>query len=150
MMINRPLAELASAAVPEKGMLMHDWWLALIASALGTVGYLDEATVDYRQHGGNTVGAKNVTSARYIIKKWASHTAQESINATARQAGAFRRAFSRYLSPDQIELLTAFEKIPYVSQTERNRIYRRYKLYKYGALRVIAQFIGGPCDASGK
>ena len=149
MMINRPLAEMATAAIPEENMLMHDWWLALIASALGTVGYLDEATIDYRQHGGNAVGAKNVRSLRYVVRKWASHTAQNSINAAARQAGAFRHTFAPYLSPDQIELLTEFEKIPYVSQAERNRIYRRYKLYKYGALRVIAQFIGGPCDAAG-
>ncbi|MEE2906869.1 MAG: glycosyltransferase family 2 protein [Planctomycetota bacterium] len=41
---------------PER-LVMHDWWLALVAAALGEVRVLDEPTVRYRQHGGNQVGA---------------------------------------------------------------------------------------------
>jgi glycosyltransferase involved in cell wall biosynthesis len=36
---------------------MHDWWLALCAVQEGPVGYLHEATVKYRQHGVNALGA---------------------------------------------------------------------------------------------
>jgi hypothetical protein len=36
---------------------MHDWWLAQCAAAAGAVGFLPEATVRYRQHAGNQVGA---------------------------------------------------------------------------------------------
>lgn len=39
--------------------LMHDWWLAIIASSCGGMLYLDESTVLYRQHGDNEVGAES-------------------------------------------------------------------------------------------
>lgn len=31
----------------------HDFWIALVASAFGGIGYLPESTILYRQHGGN-------------------------------------------------------------------------------------------------
>lgn len=54
-MINRALAR-AATPLPKEAM-MHDWWLALVAAALGRVAYLDEATVEYRQHDSNASGS---------------------------------------------------------------------------------------------
>jgi glycosyltransferase involved in cell wall biosynthesis len=56
MLINRPLAELA---LPVPKVPVHDWWIAACAAAAGRIGFLPEATVLYRQHGGNSVGAKS-------------------------------------------------------------------------------------------
>jgi len=39
------------------GIPMHDWWLGLVAACGNGVAPLGEATVLYRQHGGNEVGA---------------------------------------------------------------------------------------------
>ena len=47
-MLNPALAALARP-IP-KGILMHDWWAALIASAFGRIVYLEEPTVLYRRH----------------------------------------------------------------------------------------------------
>ena len=68
-MINRSLARLACRPVEEGDMLMHDWWLALIAAAMGRAVFLNRATIDYRQHGGNVVGAKDPRSAGYVLQK---------------------------------------------------------------------------------
>ena len=38
-------------------VVLHDWWLALVAAAAGAIAYLPEACVSYRQHGSNVVGA---------------------------------------------------------------------------------------------
>jgi glycosyltransferase involved in cell wall biosynthesis len=54
-MINRPLAR-ACAPMPE-GALMHDWWIALVAAALGRVVYLNRTDIDYRQHESNASGS---------------------------------------------------------------------------------------------
>lgn len=35
----------------------HDWWIALMASLQARVALLDEALLDYRQHGANALGA---------------------------------------------------------------------------------------------
>ncbi|MEN8198397.1 MAG: hypothetical protein ABFS30_18160, partial [Pseudomonadota bacterium] len=40
--------------------LMHDWWMAVIAASMGKLQCLREATVLYRQHGTNTLGAKDL------------------------------------------------------------------------------------------
>jgi len=45
------------SAPPPTGMIMHDWWCALVVSGLGTVIYDDEPGVLYRQHGANQIGA---------------------------------------------------------------------------------------------
>jgi hypothetical protein len=38
--------------------LMHDWWLALVASSFGKIGFYNAPTVYYRQHNLNVLGAK--------------------------------------------------------------------------------------------
>ena len=55
-MVNRNLLQTASP-VPDAAM-MHDWWLALCAASIGKVGFVSQTTMLYRQHQGNSVGAK--------------------------------------------------------------------------------------------
>ena len=44
---------------------MHDWWMALIAACFGKIGFVRQATILYRQHRANEVGAKNARSLSY-------------------------------------------------------------------------------------
>jgi glycosyltransferase involved in cell wall biosynthesis len=53
-LLNRPLIQ---ATVPIPGVIMHDWWLALCAAALGEILYVAEPMVLYRQHGRNAMGS---------------------------------------------------------------------------------------------
>lgn len=59
---------LATFARPFPGQaMMHDWWLALAAGLGGQLVYLERATLAYRQHGGNTLGARrNAGGARTV------------------------------------------------------------------------------------
>lgn len=54
-LVNRALCERARPVPPEA--LMHDHWLALVASAVGKIGFLTRGLVLYRQHGRNAIGA---------------------------------------------------------------------------------------------
>ena len=36
---------------------IHDWWIAIIASIVGKIIYIDQPTILYRQHSSNTIGA---------------------------------------------------------------------------------------------
>lgn len=71
-MINRSLLELA-CPVPHT-VLMHDWWVALLAAASGRVGYIPLALVKYRQHSGNVLGAvpyrKRVWQLLFSVSLW--------------------------------------------------------------------------------
>ena len=47
-LLNRPLQE-RSLSIPPQAV-MHDWWLALVASVFGRMESLPKATVCYLQH----------------------------------------------------------------------------------------------------
>lgn len=54
--LNRPaLKVLQQAGVPD-GVHLHDWWLYLVVSAMGTVVWDEQPTLLYRQHGNNQIG----------------------------------------------------------------------------------------------
>ncbi len=53
-MLNRKLADVV-ATIPDSAE-NHDYWVALVGSALGKTVYLDQKTLLYRQHGDNLSG----------------------------------------------------------------------------------------------
>ena len=65
-LMNRPLIDLA-LPIPKEA-LMHDWWFALVASRLGSILFLNEATILYRQHSNNVLGAHRI-GLRYYFKR---------------------------------------------------------------------------------
>lgn len=93
MMINRAAKELA-LPISEKA-LMHDKWIALkVAAAGGILESVHEATVLYRQHGENQIGARKIGIAHYF-KQLRSLTATWKENrATLEMSRAIKR-FSR-------------------------------------------------------
>ena len=65
---NRSLME-AACPVPLAAN-MHDWWLALVASATGNIVAIPDRLVDYRQHGANALGAKSFFSGLNPLTNW--------------------------------------------------------------------------------
>lgn len=54
--------ELLTVALPfPRNMLAHDWWLAICASKKGSVKYLNEPLISYRQHAFNQIGAADIS-----------------------------------------------------------------------------------------
>ena len=131
MMINRSLARLACRPVGE----------ALIAAAMGRAVFLDRATIDYRQHGGNVVGAKDPRSAGYVLQKLKGGAVRRSLVDTARQAGAFLSCYRQELTPDQQALLADYAAAPEKGKLARLALYRRRGLWKYGLNRRIGQIL---------
>ncbi len=143
MMINQPLANIAcSNEGGEDEMLMHDWWLAILAAAVGKIAFLDKPTIDYRQHGNNSVGAKNIYSPSYLLSRLKGKSMREALKNAAKQSGAFLKVFGGLLGANQKELVANFAKTENLSLFSRNAIYRKHKLYKNGFIRVVVQFLG--------
>jgi len=66
-LLNRSLVEMGSPVPVDS--IMHDWWISLVASAFGRRRYINQPLVNYRQHGSNTIGAKEWTERnRYRMK----------------------------------------------------------------------------------
>ena len=104
-LMNRELLELGLPVPPEA--IMHDWWLSLVASALGSRTYLDRALIDYRQHERNAIGAKakdDHPREKRFLKRLAGFFDQRHrtiFGLNARQAGAFLRRYRSQLNIGQ-------------------------------------------------
>lgn len=53
--------------IPEELPMVHDWWIALMASMQGKICFIDDTLLMYRQHNNNIIGLKHVNeNADYI------------------------------------------------------------------------------------
>ena len=96
---------------PER-IYFHDWWLYLVISAFGKVIADDEATILYRQHGGNAIGrgagiGKYVEILRFLRKtSWVhimySQIEQFDIAFASRLSPWQRQLMGRYFNPHQV------------------------------------------------
>lgn len=57
---------LLDIALPLPPDWVHDAWLATLAAAMGKVDIIDDALVDYRQHGGNQIGMARRTPKQRV------------------------------------------------------------------------------------
>jgi len=100
-LLNEPLARKA-LPVPD-GALMHDWWLALVAAAFGTIHFVPQQLVRYRQHGQNALGAREYVPPRLLSRSTFNQLLRKNpeplLFAVAEQAGEFARCYGRELSP---------------------------------------------------
>ena len=99
-MINRALAELAGRQQDFSRVRMHDWYLAQLAAACGTLAYLPEATMDYRIHGANVVGGNNDPALRKLIKKALSTDLRANIRANFAQAQFLYENHGAQMTPE--------------------------------------------------
>lgn len=63
---------LLDSAAPFPVEWLHDEWLGIVAAAIGQVEVMEEALIDYRQHGGNQIGARRDTFREKLHKALAS------------------------------------------------------------------------------
>jgi len=139
-MVNRALHELCPS--PPKYSVMHDWWLALIASAFGEISALDEPTMFYRQHGANDVGAYNASDLGAAFRKLSKRQRIKEIYASMyRQARCFAATFKDRLSPEQLDMCNAYASMEHKNKLGKLSTIIKYKFYKNTLLRNIGQFL---------
>ena len=109
MAFNRTLANMAAQCPDDSLLPMHDGWIAIIAARFGQIKYIDQATMDYRQHGHNSVGAENVRSAGYVVARMSRlEQLRAAIQAKKKQAEAFSHAFYEQLDREDDAFLKEF------------------------------------------
>lgn len=95
MALNRSLLQAANP-VPA-GAVMHDWWFAAVASAVGSIHAVPDALVKYRQHGENTLGAKGFFHGLNPVTNWVAgwRRGNKEYRALFPQARALNRLLSQ-------------------------------------------------------
>ncbi len=132
-MINHVLAELWTQV---ENLLMHDWYLALIASALGHLVYISQPTELYRQHESNVLGARTWSKR---MKNWIRpHKLVEKywwlIAASQAQASYL---LDLNLSSENRNLVENYVSIMEKTFLERMQILKEYGLRKNRAFHTL-------------
>ena len=132
-MINHALAEMWQET---DDILMHDWYLALLASAFGNLVFIDQPGELYRQHSDNVLGARTLSKR---FKKWIRPhilfaVYWDLIKNSQKQS---RHLLQMPLSQSNRELIEAFVTIMDKPMLERFRILRKYGLKKNKAFHTL-------------
>lgn len=108
MVLNKALVGRIVAAGRE-GIYTHDWWLALVATALGELTYDDFASLDYRRTGSNAspTGSSALKLLRYRFKTFFSNGELAKIT---KQLEKLEMCFGEELSADKRAALERFLK----------------------------------------
>jgi glycosyltransferase involved in cell wall biosynthesis len=137
-MINKKLAQLCLPMPLDA--IMHDWWIGLVASQFGKIGYVEGSTIKYRQHRNNVIGSKGFTYVEIINKIFkAKHKIK--IKAYIKQAKAFLDTYRDKLDDETITMLEDFSSIEQKIFWQKRKILLKHKVLKQGIIRNIGLFL---------
>ncbi|WP_218914883.1 glycosyltransferase family 2 protein [Thermodesulfobium narugense] len=132
-MINKKLKNFLK--VFPQNMIMHDWWIALVASAFGTIGHIDEPLVLYRQHDRNDTGAKKYSVKHFLGRVVKFRDSVESNKKIINQGKDFYSIYKNLLSKEQQEVVYNF--VTLFESGRHERVYKifKHRFFKYGIIR---------------
>ena len=140
-MYNRALLRVFQGKTPSF-FVMHDWWIALLACCFGQIGFLEESTMLYRQHTGNTVGAKKASAVAYKLQLLKNiETVRKNVADTYLQAESLLEIYQEILTPAHRKLLKSYVEIPKKNKISRYITMWKLGTLKYGILRKIAAIL---------
>lgn len=111
MMINHALAE---KWFTPNDILMHDWFLALLAASLGEIIYLDLPSQLYRQHDNNVLGARTMDKRFKILREGPKSIFTrywKLIHDSQKQASLIVDKYGDIMTVTDLELIKCFIKI---------------------------------------
>ncbi|CAM4166651.1 alpha-L-Rha alpha-1,3-L-rhamnosyltransferase [Streptococcus penaeicida] len=130
MLINHALAE---KWLSPDGIIMHDWYLALLAASLGKLIYIDLPGELYRQHSNNVLGARTLDKRFKILREGPRHIFTrywKLIHESQQQAQKILETESTNLASKDREVLRHYIDIDQQVFTERLRRIIKYKYTK--------------------
>lgn len=141
-MVNRALLNLA-LPIPDH-IVMHDWWLGLVASAFGSIDTVNAPTILYRQHGGNDTGAKKygvISYLKRVLNRSQKKKISDNIQKRFRQAETLSERYKMMLSHENKDILDAFVKMESATFFKKRYLMAKYGFYKHGILRNAIEFL---------
>ena len=145
-MLNRTLCELLKRVDQPDKILMHDHFAALAAEVLGHVAFVPEATIDYRQHGDNSVGASDARSFTYLWHRYrrGKKNFRRDLYNSMIQAGYFYSLYEKEIENNvNKKKIYSYSKLNERKKWSRIWFYVKYRALKYGWIRAVMQIVWG-------
>ena len=119
---NKKLAKMVKF---HNNIIMHDWWLGLIASAFGEIYFINEALLKYRKHSNNVIGAQEIVSLNNFNK-----FLNFSLEKNFLQAKAFKELYEYDLDCKNKVILDNFLELQ-----SQFFLVKRFNIFKYKFLK---------------
>lgn len=137
-MINRPLRDLiVNYQINPDDIWMHDWAIAIIAAAVGTIRYLPKPTMMYRQTGENSVGAR----ASSHVDSEVVFEADKRFRASFVQAEHIEEVYKGILPSNAINCIHQYAQIPAMGRVRRIITILTKGYRKRGFMRLLAEIV---------
>ena len=149
MMINAALLNGIGDAADDERIIMHDYLIALYAGVFGKTEVIEKPLLSYRQHGDNSVGAKDNNNSKYLISrlKQGRENYKEAMNTSREQIGFFLEKYGEEMLKkglkEEYSLMKKYAESGSYNHLKRILFYCRYKVWKKGLVRKIMQCIWG-------
>ena len=145
-MINRCLQQYFLRPLPMSKIIMHDYWAALIAKVFGKIGFVNEPTMYYRQHGNNSVGAKDAKNPVFLyhrLKEGKNSYRRMMIESMEQMQGFVETYGEEIDNLDVYELLESYGELYYKGKIKRLSFYKNHHVLKEGNIRKLMQWLWG-------
>lgn len=134
MLMNHSLVERIAGNYPD--FHYHDWWVFMVALATGHVGYIDRATMSYRQHENNEIGANSTTFVSWVkhliedpkVFRGISSRTKAIHERIAKRAKMVLLNIGDELSKEDKKAIMCLATISELSTDDKIHLYRKYKL----------------------
>ena len=140
MMFNSKLRDIVISSTKNyEGIVMHDWWIALIAQTFGTIEFLNKKLILYRQHGNNSIGAgKNGSLIEKILQRGVIKKQKNLVYQTYNQSLVFYNTFKDQLTENDKVFLKDYINSPNKGLIYRNSLFKKYNLRGTSTIRLLA------------
>lgn len=149
MMCNKKLIAGISEYASSEYIIMHDYLAALYASVFGKIEVIKKPLLSYRQHSGNSVGAKNNNNPVYLLKRLANgrKSYKGAMETSRNQVKFFVEIYREELAAEkyckEYELMSGYASLGSRAKLYRIMFYKKNHIWKNGTIRKIMQVIWG-------
>ena len=149
MMCNKKLIAGISEYASSEYIIMYDYLAALYASVFGKIEVIKKPLLSYRQHSGNSVGAKNNNNPVYLLKRLANgrKSYKEAMETSRNQVKFFVEIYREELAAEkyceEYELMSGYASLGSRAKLYRIMFYKKNHIWKNGTIRKIMQVIWG-------
>lgn len=149
MIINGPLCKGIADIAGMEDVIMHDYIIALYAKVFGKTAFINKPLLNYRQHGSNSVGAKDNNSPKYLLKRLKDGRAayKEAMLLSYKQTALFVKTYHKTLYKNNMyneyKFLSQYGSLYKKRYIYRIQFYFKNGVWKNGFFRRIMQCIWG-------